>query len=514
MHTYDLIIIGFGVIGSESLYAINKLHNNKNSKIRIAIIDKDLKNIPGGIAYSLEKSKYGFFNNPLRLSHPEFKKWINKPKNFKKCCKFLSDNPSYNLNDWLGKNKKISNNILEMYFPRFFYSFYLSEKILKVIENKNKSLKIDFFKGCVNNLNVKDNKISVTGTNFSKYSIDQKNDKINLINKNFKIKIIKTKKIILGLGLLPPKKIKSNFKKSFYYIWDFYADGATQNLINKINKLKDIKKEIIIIFIGNKAGFLETVQKMEKLIINNKLNIKIYCIASRNKTLQKAILSNKYQKYKFKYLKISEINKIKNPSKILSLIKKEFIFSKKKGFNKYDIWTLILRKKILNKCYKKLTDKGKKDYNSKIFKKIRDITRYTYPETVNAKERLEKLGRIKLINDKVKFIKKVKNKFQIITKKNKVINGDIINNVSGPVNVVENYRESPLIRSLKVITKKYDKSGFFTDKDFKLESNIFSPGVISNNFNPERETIIKAITNNVYKVTKKLVKEIQYERTN
>ena len=71
MLSYDLAIIGFGVIGSEALYNINKL-KLKKKKIKIAIIDKDKKNIPGGVAYSINKSKYGFFNNPLRLSHQNF----------------------------------------------------------------------------------------------------------------------------------------------------------------------------------------------------------------------------------------------------------------------------------------------------------------------------------------------------------------------------------------------------------------------------------------------------------
>ena len=83
--TNELLKQGHDVTCVDIKHFNNWFQINKNSKIRIAIIDKDLKNIPGGIAYSLEKSKYGFFNNPLRLSHPEFKKWINKPKNFKKC---------------------------------------------------------------------------------------------------------------------------------------------------------------------------------------------------------------------------------------------------------------------------------------------------------------------------------------------------------------------------------------------------------------------------------------------
>ena len=51
---FDFAIIGFGVIGVETLYGIQKVfqeNKNKNkNKIRIAIIEKNLKNIPGGVA--------------------------------------------------------------------------------------------------------------------------------------------------------------------------------------------------------------------------------------------------------------------------------------------------------------------------------------------------------------------------------------------------------------------------------------------------------------------------------
>jgi hypothetical protein len=53
---------------------------------------KKSKNIPGGVAYSQENSKFGFFNNPLRLSHPEFIKWFNLIENKKKIINFSLTN--------------------------------------------------------------------------------------------------------------------------------------------------------------------------------------------------------------------------------------------------------------------------------------------------------------------------------------------------------------------------------------------------------------------------------------
>ena len=102
---YDLAIIGFGVIGVESLHKITE-KINKSKKFNIAVIEKDLKNIPGGVAYSKLNSKFGFFNNPLRLSHPSFKSWINNKENIYKIINFINKNPSFRLKNWLSINNK------------------------------------------------------------------------------------------------------------------------------------------------------------------------------------------------------------------------------------------------------------------------------------------------------------------------------------------------------------------------------------------------------------------------
>ena len=79
---FNIIILGFGVIGSESLFEIVKGTKQKN--INIAIIDKNINNIPGGVAYSKINSKHGYFNNPLRISNLEFIKWIKRKKKYRK----------------------------------------------------------------------------------------------------------------------------------------------------------------------------------------------------------------------------------------------------------------------------------------------------------------------------------------------------------------------------------------------------------------------------------------------
>ena len=57
----------------------------------------------------------------------------------------------------------------------------------------------------------------------------------------------------------------------------------------------------------------------------------------------------------------------------------------------------------------------------------------------------------------------------------------------------------PIVRSLKKNgAKTSDGGGFLVDKNFKINGvkNTYSPGILSNGFNPERKTIIKAILEN------------------
>ena len=514
---YDFTIIGFGVIGVEILHGIKKnllKKKQKNKKrFNIAIIEKNLKNIPGGVAYSQENSKFGFFNNPLRLSHPEFIKWFNLAKNKKKIIDFSLENPSYNLNSWGKRNSSILNKryneYKEIYLPRLIYSFYLKEKILQFLQLKKKiNISLNFYKGEVKQLQNKNYFNIFPDKLFKKLNIKIHNGDIKIIKHktNHDLKIISSKKLIIGTGIVPPKMINEKIvHRNSNYIWDFYSSGGTNNLINKIYNISKIKKNISIIFIGNKAGLLETMQEIERLIRNNKININIVCISKNNQSLQKAERSKKFDLFKFKFLTKKNINKIKKANQILYLLKNEFKNAKLDGFSKYDVWTNVLTNKIMSICYSRLNEKEKKNYNFSIFPLIRNITRYTYPDTVSAKNRLEKANKIKFIKDKVVRIVKYKNTLILETQFNRSIKGDFAINVSGPVSVVDAKKEIKFIPSLRKITKSYNERGFSTNKNFMLEKDIFLPGTLSNNFNPGRETIIKAITKNSHKVAKNIL---------
>ena len=498
---YNLAIVGFGVIGVETLHKITE-KINKSKKFNIAVIEKDLKNIPGGVAYSKLNSKFGFFNNPLRLSHPSFKSWINNKKNIYKIIDFINRNPTYRLKNWLSINIKdlLKNKIPgEIYFPRLIYSFYLEDKILEIFKTKvKKKIKISFFKANVGEIKFeKKDLILKTKTYFKVFNINTKKNLINIKKINQKVKFLKCKKMILGNGLLPPKKIKViNKSLNKNYIWDFYSEGGTHNLLQKIKKFKNEDKKIIITFIGNKAGLLETMLQLKDIITEKKHNISINVISKKIATLNKAKFSNMYEKYKFICFTDKHIKKINKAVQILDFLKREFVNAKNKNFNKYDVWTEILNKRILNKSIQKLNKKEKKIYNLFIFPKIRNITRFTYPEPIKAKEYLDKQKKIKMIKGKAVSIKSLKNTISVKLDNRKTIKSHIVVNVSGPVNLDKLNYESDLIKSIKLNVNKFDKRGFITNKKFMLTEQIYMPGVISYNFNPSRQTIIKAITNN------------------
>ncbi len=367
---FDFTIIGFGVIGVETLYGIQKnllekkLKNRK--KIKIAIIEKNLKNIPGGVAYSQENSKFGFFNNPLRLSHPEFIKWFNLEENKRKIIDFSLANPSYNLNDWAERNATILskkyNDYKEIYLPRLIYSFYLKEKILRFLQLRKKmNISLHFYKGEVKQLNNENNLNVFPNKSFIQLILKTKQKDLVFKKQNINTKMIRSKKLIIGTGVAPPQMTNETIvNKNPNYIWDFYSSGGTNNLIKKIYNISKTKKDIRIIFIGNKAGLLETMQQIERLIKDHKININIVCISKNNQTLQKAERSKKFHLFEFKYLIKKNFNKIKKAEEILNLLKKEFKNAKLNGFNKYDVWTNVLANKIISLCYSRLNEKEKK----------------------------------------------------------------------------------------------------------------------------------------------------------
>ena len=167
-----------------------------------------------------------------------------------------------------------------------------------------------------------------------------------------------------------------------------------------------------------------------------------------------------------------------------------------------------IKKKIIDKCFNRLSFKEKNVYNNHIFTKLRNLTRYTYPETVDAKIRLEKSKVLKSLKDKVVELKQINKKIFVRTHKSGSIEADIVVNVSGPVPISSRNNEVTYLNSLKHICTKYNERGFISDKYNRIDNDIYAPGTLSSNFNPERKTIIESIVENSKITANHLIKYI------
>ena len=142
---YDIIFFGGGVGSINGLVRIleNKKFNNSIKKnIKIAIVDKSIKNIPGGVGYGKKTSDMGFFNNPCRLSPKNFIQWSLNRKNKIDLCKYLENSKNFSFEEWLTKNKKkyleskSIKDLSEIYFPRVFFNFWMEYRLFKSIQKK------------------------------------------------------------------------------------------------------------------------------------------------------------------------------------------------------------------------------------------------------------------------------------------------------------------------------------------------------------------------------------------
>ncbi len=536
---FSHVSIGGGITGIETIIStfnnikkrIEKNKKIKKKKIIFTIIDKDPENIPGGVAYGFKKSQFGYFNNPIRLTPYDFAKWLKKKVNKKKIVKYLNLYGGYTGKEWIRKNTKIlfsseTNNINELYIPRAIANLWMEEKLLLLISeikkvNKNNLIKFDLkflkgdviaiqkFKGSYNKIIFKNNyyeilKYKIINNSFKKIKFEK--DKVR---KGSVFSITQN----IGLGLPPPKQLAtSRAKNNEYYIWDFYSQGSTSSLINKILILSKIKEKIRIYFIGYKAGLLESLPELERIIEKKKIKIEIICSSRDLASIHEAKLSLNKKKYIPQILKKKKLSEITTAKKLFNSIIEEFELSISLGYKKYDAWTHILNQKILDRCINQFNSIEKKKYFDLFFNKLRNITRFTYPETIFARERLLKSNILKTKKETVQKIDFLNGKLIVLTKNEKKKNSkykcDIVVNVSGPLNVQTLKNEIPLIQNLKKNGSKSLTGGFIVNNFFKINQtrNIYTPGILARGFNPERKTIIKAILENSRKAGESIAK--------
>ena len=525
------ISIGGGITGVETIIStinrIEKIIRSKkkiNKKIIFGIVDKNPENIPGGVAYGFKKSLYGYFNNPLRLSPVKFTNWVLKKNNKIKLINYLKAYGGYTGAEWIKKNEKEffskgKNQQKEIYIPRALMNYWMEEKLiflLKKIKKKKTPFLIKFFKGEVTKLikQKKFYKIKFKNNKYEElnYKILKTKSKKLIFEKNKKLKgMLNSKNINVGLGLPPPKQIATpNARKNNNYIWDFYDKGSTDFLVKKILLLSKEKKRLKIYFIGFKAGLLESLPELFKIIIKNKINLKIICSSKELQSIQKAKRSNTNKIYAPKVFKKNRLLKINTSKKLYQSLTKEFKMASISGHNKYDAWTYILNNNIIYKIINNFDKSEKKKYDDIFHNQIRQITRFTYPETIKTRELMFKnkiLEAKKEVVNKVDYIKGSLVVFAVNDKKTKKnYKCDLVVNVSGPLNAEKIKKEIPLINSIKNIGGKIIYGNLLVNNYFEIHGlkNVYLPGVLARGFNPERKTIINAILRNSYYVAKSI----------
>lgn len=522
---FDLIFIGAGIGSSTAL--INILNKKRKKKITIGVIDKNIENFPGGVGYSRILSKNGFFNNPCRLSPNKFVSWTIKKKNKINLINHLNEQKSYSYLRWLKENTKLflkarkKSDVKEIYYPRVFYNFWLESEINRVIKKVNKSTEVFFIKSNVKILKKKKNYFLINKKNnvdLYKYKIKKKYDfrKSEFIKK-LKIQTqIKSKYIFISVGLPAPKKIVNNliFNNKFY-IHDLYESGGVNNLLQLIHEKIKSNNNCVVHFLGSKAGLLECLPEILNLTKVNKINLKLISTSNNAKTLNPAVFAKNRKKYRLKYFTKNYLAEINSPDLLLNFLKMEFEHAVLKGFTKYNAWSEIMTKSILKKVINKFNSKNLFAYNNIFFQKIRGITRFTYPETVRAKELLEKKGIIVMNQAVIKNIKHKRKKFIVETlnvKKNiKQTKSDILVCVLGPQKINQLKKNYNLFKNLQELNKgNVNEIGFSVDQYFRLKKNknIILPGFHASGYNPNRQTIIKAITDNSIKASDYLIKKI------
>ena len=274
------------------------------------------------------------------------------------------------------------------------------------------------------------------------------------------------------------------------------------------------KKKIIIYFIGYKAGLLEPLPELKNIIKKYKISTEIICSSSDLLGIQKAQGSLNKKVYKLNKLNIKKLARIKSAKKLFSSILAEFEIAKNQGYKKYDAWTEILNNEILNKCIKNFNNTEKNLYKNIIVHKIRAITRFTYPATIEARDELISSGILKTKKETVKNVDKFKNKLLVLVndiyKVPKKYFCDLVVNVSGPLSALKLKNEWPVIDSIKKNNGKIIDGGFIVSDNFELTNNknIYIPGYLANGFNPARKTIIKAILENSHKTGKSIARTL------
>jgi len=127
---YDICFVGSGLSCSSVIY--NLFSNDHKESIgfkKILIIEKNDSNLWRGIPYGgIAKNEFFLIETLRQAPFPIFEEWLLN--NRRRLHGLLIDNNEI-LHNWYGDNKDniLSGNILDIYFPRYIFGFFINEII-------------------------------------------------------------------------------------------------------------------------------------------------------------------------------------------------------------------------------------------------------------------------------------------------------------------------------------------------------------------------------------------------
>ncbi len=533
---YNFTSIGAGVGGTEATIAalysvIENLRIQKaegknvaGQSYSYALVDESAENIPGGVGFGREMSHFGDFNNPIRLSPNDFVGWVLNNKTL--ISSYIEQYGGLKGQKWLDtygsqlEQALTASDISELYLPRAVFGYFMEERLLDVMDVASKAeaelgiiIKVDFWQGVANGyMPSMDGKggtftfgdeglerleLVRTGQTFPKLRFEATGERQETG--------LETERANISLGIAPPQQLATTAaQENQNYLWDFYAEGGTQKLLERIRAVQtdNPERQVTIHFLGSMAGLLESLPELEAMRDAGTINVKLISSSSKAETLQKAEFTAGKPAYQLAHFTLANASQFSSADAVLDGVREEFKRAKESGYGAYDAWTPILMGGVLNTIISKLSDNERERYDSSIHPKLREISRFTNPETVLAKESLESKG-VLVMRSGERATGIEERNGQLVVKIDKDTGvaenmADIVVNVSGPLSPDKLTNISPLIRALSEAGAEIAQTGIKVDDGFQVKGvrGISLSGTLAEGYNPNRQTIINAILNN------------------
>ena len=471
----DLTFIGSGISSSFTLLKLLEKFDKSNIQetLNITIIEKS-KEFYTGIPYGYRSSDSTLLIKPLNKFLPveelkKFTDWLSKN------ISWLLEETLFNggelIKKWFKENEKalMANLWSDLFIPRSFFGKYLiSEMNNKINYLTNKGvISVDFIHAEVHNVEHKDDIYFI--------SFKEKKEKL------------KTKKIVLGIGAVPNRKLfNDSIVKKVRENTLLIEDPYNPSLSNTLSEIKDFigNKKVNILIVGTNASAIELVYKLNDYSgIGSRIN-HIYALSPQKKFPDFHVNYDE----SIKFIPIHLINLLKSNTnikafKIAEACKRDLDFAEENNISAiYSIQPISL---TLHDLLLKLNNEEKEKFASffgnEIGKRQREAGEH-YSQTILDLEREKKItyiagkfSGINKIDEKiiVKYISKEKEEAFLD------VPIDIIINCTGSCSIEHQQNNNTFLENLvsnNICKVNKSKVGFYVDNDMKAGKSLYING--------------------------------------